>query len=536
MGKQTKKSELAIFYSNSSRNGQESKGEVITFEKLVQLAKSKDFLNYINKYCSVTFYCPSFTAFARPFLTAVICRLMTLGKCKWVDVDGRTMNVGVCNLVKLFCAFLYENCTYKSMLKSTAKEVEKLLKTQTEKKECDFAGRPLYLRCDLSYGYIAGGSIGHIAGVLNNLEECTGGKPIFVSTDDIPTVSEDIEKYLLKDKVRYSNVRDVAGIAYNEVVFKNLDEIVSREKISFIYQRSALNAYAGIKCAIKHNLPFILEYNGSEVWISNKWGGRKLKGGDISQRIEELTFRKADLIVCVSTPLKDQLIEMGIEADKIIVNPNGVNADVYNPEVDGTYVRERLGIKEDRTVVGFIGTFGAWHGAEVLAQAYARVVNKDEYKDKVHLLLVGDGLKMPEVKSIIRENGIDNLCSLTGVVPQKDGPVHLAACDILVSPQVRNADGTPFFGSPTKLFEYMAMGKAIITSDMDQMAEIFENEVTALLCEPGNVDEVASAIERLVNEKEFRTELGKNAREEVCRKYTWRLHTEKIIDALKTRV
>lgn len=536
MKNRKKKNELIIYYSNSSRNGQDSAGEVITFEKLVQLAKSKSFLNYINKYRTVTFYCPSFTAFARPFLTAVICRLMTCGKCRWVDVDGNIMKIGLCNLVRLLCAFIYENCTYKRMLRTTAKEVESLIATPARKKECDFGGRPLYLRCDLSYGYVAGGSIGHIAGVLNNLEVCAGNKPIFVSTDEIPTVHEHIEKYLLKDKVKYSNVRDVAGIAYNAAVFRNIEDIVKREKISFIYQRSALNAYAGIKCAMKYNLPFILEYNGSEVWISNKWGGRKLKGGDISQRIEELTFRKADVIVCVSAPLKDQLIEMGIEEEKIIVNPNGVNPEVYNPAIDGTEVRNRLQIEKDKKVIGFIGTFGAWHGAEVLAQAFAKVVKKERYKNKVHLLLVGDGLKMPEVKRIIKDNDIEDDCSLTGVVPQKDGPIHLAACDILVSPQVRNADGTPFFGSPTKLFEYMAMGKAIITSDMDQMAEIFEDEVTALLCEPGSVDEVQRAIERLVDDENLRVELGKKAREEVCCKYTWRLHTEKIITALRTRV
>ena len=55
---------------------------------------------------------------------------------------------------------------------------------------------------------------------------------------------------------------------------------------------------------------------------------------------------------------------------------------------------------------------------------------------------------------------------LTGLVPQEDGPEHLAACDILASPHVPNADGTPFFGSPTKLFEYMAMGKGIVASNL----------------------------------------------------------------------
>ena len=361
--------ELTIFYSNSAANGTKSKGEVLLFERLVQIAKSKEFLHYINKYGAVRFYCPSFTAFARPFLTACICRLMTTGTCTWIDMDGQSINIGIYQLLRMFGYFLYENCTYKRMLARTKKELELLETKRTEEKKLDTSGRPLYLRCDLSYGYAAGGSVGHIAGVVNNLETVTGEKPVFVSTDVIPTVEEGIETYILKGNIKYSNVRDVAGIAYNDVVFSKLEEIIHKEKISFIYQRSALNAYAGIRCAMKNHIPFVLEYNGSEVWISNQWGGRRLKGGELSEKIEQLTFQKADLITCVSTPLKEQLIGMGISPHKIIVNPNGVNPDVYTPELDGKKTREKLGIGRDQIVVGFIGTFGAWHGAEILAKA-----------------------------------------------------------------------------------------------------------------------------------------------------------------------
>lgn len=531
-----KRCELTIYYSNSAANRGQSKGESLLFERLVQIAKSKEFLHYINKYSAVKFYCPSFTAFTRPFLTACICRFMTTGRCIWIDMDCQSISIGIYQLFRMFVSFLYENCTYKRMLARIKKELVILETKKTGKKELDTAGRPLYLRCDLSYGYAAGGSVGHIAGVLNNLETVTGEKPIFVTTDVIPTVEEEIETYILKGSVRYSNVRDVAGIAYNDVVFTKLEEIIHKEKISFVYQRSALNAYAGIKCALKYQVPFVLEYNGSEVWISNQWGGRRLKGGELSEKIEQLTFQKADLITCVSTPLKEQLINMGISSHKIIVNPNGVNPDIYTPELDGKKTREKLGINREQIVVGFIGTFGAWHGAEVLAKAYIQVAKKKKYRDCLRLLLVGDGLRMPEVKELIKESGVEDTCILTGIVPQKQGPEYLAVCDILVSPQIKNADGTPFFGSPTKLFEYMAMGKAIITSDMDQMAEIFEHKKTALLCTPGSVEEVAEAIEQLAEHKEMRIKLGENARDEVCKNYTWRLHTEKIITALKDQV
>lgn len=518
--------ELNIYYSNSA-NLNDNNENTMSFGELVSVAKSTAFLKLICKYKRVTFYCPSFTAFPRPFLTAVICRLLTIGTCKWKDNDGNTLRIGPLTLLRLFLVFLYENLTYRFMLEDVEKEVDSLLKQPKQKVPVEYNKKPIYLRCDLSYGYTAGGSIGHIAGVLNNLADHFKQKPLFISTDIIPTVRKDIEFTLIKDKITYGNVRDISGIAFNKVCYRVLEKHI--ETASIIYQRSALNGFAGIKYAMEKQIPFILEYNGSEVWASENWGGRVLKGYTISKKIELLTFQKADLIVCVSSPLKDQLIDLGIDPQKILVNPNGVNPDMYYPEVEGITIRKKYGIPSDKIVVGFIGTFGAWHGADILAEAFVQALKSNQ---NIHLLLIGDGIKMPEVKAIIKSAGIEVSCTITGIVPQSEGPNYLAGCDILVSPQTRNPDGTPFFGSPTKLFEYMAMGKAIITSNMDQMAEIFKNEETAILCEPGNIKELAEAIRRLAENKSLRQKLGRNARIEVCSNYTWKKHTEKIINKL----
>lgn len=283
-----------------------------------------------------------------------------------------------------------------------------------------------------------------------------------------------------------------------------------------------------MKAAVEYNLPYVLEYNGSEIWCEEHWGSNQLRFIDLARKIERLTFEKADLITCVSNPLKDQLVEMGIQADKIMVNPNGVNPDIYRPDIDGSEIRKKYGIAESTVVIGFIGTFGAWHGAELLASAYATMAKQN---DKIHLLMIGDGLKLSEVKQNLKELESSRY-TLTGLIPQAQGPEYLAACDILVNPTIPNPDGTPFFGSPTKLFEYMAMGKAIVASGMDQMLEVLENEKTALLIKPGNVMELISALSKLVADEKVRSTLGNNARNEVCENYTWAIHTKKIVDKL----
>jgi len=83
---------------------------------------------------------------------------------------------------------------------------------------------------------------------------------------------------------------------------------------------------------------------------------------------------------------------------------------------------------------------------------------------------------------------------------------------VLVSPHGRQADGGEFFGSPTKLYEYMAAGRPIVASRLGQIAEVLEDQVTALLVEPDNPQALAEAIVRLVDDAPLRTRLGCAAR------------------------
>jgi glycosyltransferase involved in cell wall biosynthesis len=136
----------------------------------------------------------------------------------------------------------------------------------------------------------------------------------------------------------------------------------------------------------------------------------------------------------------------------------------------------------------------------------------------------------------------------TGVVAQADAPRYLAASDVLVSPHVPNPDGTPFFGSPTKLFEYMAMGKPIVASALDQIAQVLTPSLAvtalpegdpkeasrevAILSEPGNVDELVQGIRFLIEHPAWRTRLGECARAEALTRYTWDKHVGSILERM----
>jgi glycosyltransferase involved in cell wall biosynthesis len=215
-------------------------------------------------------------------------------------------------------------------------------------------------------------------------------------------------------------------------------------------------------------------------------------------------------------------------------------------------LRAKFGLGGDSVVITFVGTFGQWHGVDILARAIRSLVDTSEawlQQRRVHFLLIGDGLKMSEVKTILSTDRCRRFATLVGLVPQHEAPSYLATSDVLVSPHVKNPDGTRFFGSPTKLFEYMAMGKGIVASDLDQIGEVLQDslrvgrlptsapngEETALavLGEPGSVEDLIGGVRFLVEQDLWREALGRNARREALTKYTWAHHVDAIVRGLE---
>ena len=468
-----------------------------------------------------------------PFATSLALRLLSRGSCRVEDFRGDRMTVTLRSVARYLRDLLRDLTAARRVIQSTWRQVEALANEPREKPTLDLAGPPLYLRTDLSYGVRSGGSVGHIAGVLNNLDRFTG-KPIFVTTDRMPTARTDIETQIFPPPSRFWNMSDLLPVAFNQTAAPFALKIVGGRRLSFIYQRYSMHNFTGVQVSRRLKVPLVIEYNGSELWIYRNWG----KGAGyprLMEAAELLVMRSADLIVAVSEPLKTELVARGIEADKILVNANGVDLVRYRPDISGDQVRRELGL-DGTTTVGFIGTFGMWHGAEVLADAFGRMLRRrPDLGDSVRLLLIGDGATRRQVEDSLARHGATKKAILTGLIPQQDGPAHLAACDVLVAPHIPNRDGTAFFGSPTKLYEYMAMGKGIVASNLEQIGQVIEHDKTGWLVEPGNAESLAQGILDLVLEPERRRRLGQAARGYAENHCSWQEHTRKIVSALEER-
>jgi len=369
-----------------------------------------------------------------------------------------------------------------------------------------------------------GGALTHVTGFLSGLVQdgasCVvfSGRPLRASCD-VHHISGARHLHLF---------REVATLSYNIRFISAARKLLAQKTARLLYQRHGRFMFAGALLSRLTGIPLVLEYNASEDWMAKYWDPARFSPW--LRLCERASIKAASLIVVVSNPLKQRLMQVGVPAQRILVNPNAVDPEQFHPHCGGAELRQSLGLRSGDIVVCFVGTFSYWHGVAVLEQAIRLLLDRAQPAGcLLRFLLVGDGPLVPQMRNALEPYSRSGLVIFTGAIPHGSVRAHLDAADILISPHVPLPGGSPFFGSPTKLFEYMAMGKAIAASALDQIADVLEHGRTALLVRPGDPSDLAAAIQRLAADAHLRIELGRNAREIALARHTWRQNARRVL-------
>ena len=397
-----------------------------------------------------------------------------------------------------------------------------------------------YVRLDYWASLVSGGSYGHTCYVAKELDKLNPGLTCLMAQpysllDDLGVVKNILPA---RQKSASSEAVIIQGVAYD----RQIDRWVSRQKPAYIYERVCLGTMSGARAALKHHTPYIVEYNGSEIEMSRSYEGGAMARAEILESIEDWSLAQATAISAISEQVKLALVKRGIAADKICVNPNGVNTEEYKPLAaeEKESLRKELGFSNEHVVLCFIGTFGGWHGIEILASAMPKVLAA---VPQARFLLIGDGNLKHLVDEAISQHEIGDKVVCTGKVAQTDGRRLLQAADVYLSPHSGHMKNMPFFGSPTKLFEYMGLGGGIIGTDLEQIGQVLrpaffastlDNDTAvvgderAILCTPGDSDEFVKACIYLARHPEVAKKLGQNARAAALADFTWEAHVERL--------
>lgn len=293
---------------------------------------------------------------------------------------------------------------------------------------------------------------------------------------------------------------------------ERLCTVIEAEKPDIIQAHSpSLNGLAAKWAAKKYKLPFVYEIRA--FWEDAAVDHGTCKEGDLKYRMtrssENAVIKDADAVTVICQGLKKDLISRGVSADKITLIPNAVAYEKFAGRVVNEDTKQALRAEldiRDAYVLGFIGSFYAYEGLDLLLDTMPLLANSN--KNYV-VLLVGGGPENERLKAQCKTLGLEDKVIFTGRVPHEQVANYYDLVDLLVFP--RKSMRLTDLVTPLKPLEAMAQQKLVLASDVGGHHELIEDGKTGYLFTADDVDALASKIIEIAN-KQHQTVLDNGLR------------------------
>lgn len=299
--------------------------------------------------------------------------------------------------------------------------------------------------------------------------------------------------------------------------------IIKKQEPDILFTRLELYNFSNIILRRWFDVPLVIEADCPVTYEHTNFYGKNFKHlGNLPAKIELEVLRRAEAIIAISNILKNYYTNLGIEAEKIHVIPNGADPEKFQPGEKPSDIMKKYALQE-KVVIGWIGSLVGWSGIENLIAMALHVLEK---YPNVAFMMVGGGANKEFFQEKLLIRNYAPRVILPGTVPHDEVPRYLACMDIVLAPYPK----LPFwYPSSLKIFEYMAAGKAIIASDIGQVGEVIKDGKNGLLIDPDGGDELLQKTVALVENDDLRKRLGVQAHRDLLDNYTWERHAKKII-------
>ena len=232
--------------------------------------------------------------------------------------------------------------------------------------------------------------------------------------------------------------------------------------------------------------------------------------------LETFALRRVEHVTTICEGLKQDIVARGVPEDRITVIPNAVDLAAFGFDVEPDLaLKSRLGL-EGKTIVGFIGSFYAYEGLDLLLEALPKIL---ERLPQVRLLLVGGGPQEHVLKALAGRLGLAEKVVFAGRVPHHDVPRYYSVVDVFAYP--RHSMRLTDLVTPLKPLEAMAQGRLLVASDVGGHRELIRDGETGVLFHAGDAASLADAIVRLLAERERWPQLREQGRRFVERERNW---------------
>lgn len=298
-----------------------------------------------------------------------------------------------------------------------------------------------------------------------------------------------------------------------------LREIIPEIQPDVLHAHSpSLNGMAAVMAGKEFDIPVVYEIRAfwEDAAVDH---GTSSEGGlryRLTHALETYVVNRADAVTTICEGLRGDLISRGVPEEKITVIPNAV--DIEHFSMDGERdeaLAAQLGL-QDKTVLGFIGSFYAYEGLPLLVKSLPAILAQ---APDTRLLLVGGGPQEDEIKRTVGQLGLEDKVIFTGRVPHSEVDRYYSLVDIFVYPRL-NMRLTDLV-TPLKPLEAMAQGRLVLASDVGGHKELIRDGENGVLFTAGSSTALADAALALMNDRDRWPGLKANGRRYVEEERNW---------------